>query len=196
MGDLLLARTDRLEATRRGGNAIVQFASPETRNSLAIGVLSTLESVISELERADPIGELVFVGSGDAFAAGADLNEISALSPDAARTFALRGQTLMNRIVRLGVLTTAVINGFCYGGGLDLALSCDKRISSANATFCHPGAGLGIITGWGGTQRLPRLVGQAIALEMFFTAQPIDARRALAIGLIDAIDDAAVKEFC
>ena len=84
-------------------------------------------------------------------------------------------------------MTFAVINGYCFGGALDLALACKRRIASPNARFAHPGAGLGIITGWGGTQRLPRLIGQANSLEIFFTASPIDAGRALSIGLIDEI---------
>jgi len=83
--------------------------------------------------------------------------------------------------------TIAAVNGYCFGGALDLALACDRRIASPNAKFAHPGAGLGIITGWGGTQRLPRLIGTANTLEMFFSATPVDAERALAIGLVDEI---------
>jgi Enoyl-CoA hydratase/carnithine racemase len=84
--------------------------------------------------------------------------------------------------------TRALINGACYGGALDLALACDRRIASSSATFCHPGVGLGIMTGWGGTQRLPRLVGEANAFELLFTATPISAETAFRIGLIDKID--------
>jgi enoyl-CoA hydratase len=106
-----------------------------------------------------------------------------------AAEFARRGQDLMAKIAILPQTTIAAINGFCFGGALDLALACDTRISSPVATFAHPGAGLGIMTGWGGTQRLPRLIGQANALELFFTASPIDAARALSLGLIDKIVD-------
>jgi enoyl-CoA hydratase/carnithine racemase len=95
----------------------------------------------------------------------------------------------MSSIANLPQTTVAAINGFCFGGALDLALACDKRIASPDAKFCHPGAGLGIITGWSGTQRLPRLIGTANANEMFFTASPIDAERAIEIGLIDEITD-------
>jgi enoyl-CoA hydratase len=84
---------------------------------------------------------------------------------------------------------TAFVNGFCFGGALDLALSCKKRIAAPNATFCHPGANLGIMTGWGGTQRLPRLIGEAKALEMFLTAKRVDAIEALRIGLVDEISE-------
>ena len=87
------------------------------------------------------------------------------------------------------MITIAAVNGYCFGGALDLALACKRRISGQGARFAHPGTGLGIITGWGGTQRLPRLIGRSAALEMFFTAEAIDAEQALAIGLADEIAD-------
>jgi enoyl-CoA hydratase/carnithine racemase len=95
----------------------------------------------------------------------------------------------MMQISQLPLTTVAAINGFCFGGALDLALACGQRIASPDAVFSHPGADLGIITGWGGTQRLPRLIGHARALEMFFTAQRVDAREALSIGLVDAVSE-------
>ena len=96
---------------------------------------------------------------------------------------------LEEAILREGPDTVAAINGFCFGGAFDLALSCKRRVAVATAEFCHPGVGLGIITGWGGTQRLPRLVGEAAALEMFMTARRVSAEEALRIGLIDEIND-------
>ncbi len=95
----------------------------------------------------------------------------------------------MSRIAALPQITVAAINGYCFGGALDFALACKRRIASPNATFSHPGVGLGIITGWGGTQRLPRLIGEASALEMFFTAAPIMADHAFKFGLVDGIAD-------
>ena len=95
----------------------------------------------------------------------------------------------MRKISELPQLTIAFVNGFCFGGALDLALSCDQRIATPNALFCHPGANLGIMTGWGGTQRLPKLVGEAFALEMFLTAKRVNANEALRIGLVDEIYD-------
>ena len=95
----------------------------------------------------------------------------------------------MNEIAAMSIPTIAAINGYCFGGGLDLALACDHRIASTNAEFSHPGAGLGIITGWGGTQRLPRLIGEARALEMLLTAGRFEAEWALRSGLVDKIDD-------
>jgi enoyl-CoA hydratase/carnithine racemase len=173
----------------------VRFTSPETRNPLSSIVLNSLESVVNHCEADSGLAEVIFTGTGDVFASGADLREIDLLDDERARTFSIRGQTLMSRISSLPQKTTAAINGYCFGGALDLALACDRRISSSPATFCHPGAGIGIITGWGGTQRLPRLIGEARACELFFTAEPIVASIALSIGLIDVIDDEFVAQF-
>jgi enoyl-CoA hydratase/carnithine racemase len=128
--------------------------------------------------------------SGDPiFSAGADLNEIHNLSGPAALDFAQTGQRLMNLIANYPAPVCASISGFCMGGGLDLALACHRRIASPEAVFGHRGAALGLLTGWGGTQRLPRLIGKARALQMFIVAEKIDATGALRIGLIDKIAD-------
>ena len=195
MGDLFLVRTERVETWRRGSRVIVQFVAPKIRNPLSRELLESLETLISFCESDRTVEEIVFTGFGDVFASGADLKEIAALRTEHAPAFARRGQSIMDRIDKLECHTIAAINGYCYGGGLDLALACDRRIATSNATFCHPGTGLGIITGWGGTQRLPRLVGQATALEIFFTALPLDTRRALEIGLIDRIDNGEVSQW-
>ncbi|MGB7200633.1 MAG: enoyl-CoA hydratase/isomerase family protein [Pyrinomonadaceae bacterium] len=171
-----------------GDAVIVRFIRPETRNPLSREVVERLHEIVDDVASSDA-RRLIFTGSGDAFASGANLNEIAALSADDAPEFARLGQSLMQKIDELPQLAIAAIDGHCFGGALDLALSCDIRIASLNARFAHPGAGLGIITGWGGTQRLPRLVGLANSFEMFFTTSPIDAQRALAIGLIDEIVD-------
>jgi len=177
--------TELIEIENCGTSVIIRFARPEIRSPLRVAVLDAIERLIDRL--GDEVKRLVFTGVGDVFASGADLREISGLTKGTAREFALRGQKLMNRIATTERETTAAINGFCFGGALDLALACERRIASPEATFCHPGARLGIITGWGGTQRLPRLIGEANALEMFFTASPISATDALRIGLVDEI---------
>lgn len=100
----------------------------------------------------------------------------------------------MNKISSSEKQTIAAVNGFCFGGALDLALSCNKRIAAPNAEFSHPGVSLGIITGWGGTQRLPRLVGEANALEIFLTAKRMSAEEALRIGLIDAVSEDLISD--
>lgn len=174
------------------GVLLLRFDRPEIRNSLSTDVIDRLINVIGDIDRAS-ISKVVITGSADAFASGADLREIRALTSETAHSFAERGQLLMNKIDALPMPTIAAVNGYCFGGGLDLALACDKRIASRNAIFCHPGVGLGIITGWGGTQRLPRLVGQGRALELLLTASRISAAEALRVGLVDQIADDVVQ---
>jgi enoyl-CoA hydratase/carnithine racemase len=168
-------------------NLIIRFNRPEIRSPLSVAVLEKLHAILDQIEQNQNIETLIFTGAGDVFASGADLREIANVTKETAREFALRGQNLMNKIARSEKLTIAAINGFCFGGALDLALSCKKRIASLNAQFSHPGANLGIITGWGGTQRLPRLIGESKALEMFLTAKRVSAVEALQINLIDKI---------
>lgn len=170
-----------------GERIIIRFNRPEIRSPLSIAVLQELIQTINEVKINRKIKTVIFTGKNDVFASGADLREIAKITRETAREFALRGQNLMNQIAGLRQTTIAAINGFCFGGALDLALACDKRIASPDAQFSHPGANLGIMTGWGGTQRLPRLIGEAKALEMFLTAKRIDSREALRIGLIDEI---------
>ena len=173
---------------------IIQFNRPEIRSPLSIFVLDELQEILGEVSENLIIEAIIFTGREDVFASGADLREIAAVTGDAAVEFALRGQSLMNKIAASKKKTVAAINGFCFGGALDLALACDKRIASLNATFSHPGVSLGIITGWGGTQRLPRLVGEAKALEMFLTVKRVDANEALQFGLIDKISENPLAE--
>jgi enoyl-CoA hydratase len=174
-----------IEVQKNNGVLVVRFIRPETRNPLSVGVIDELDDLFSVMD--SDVRAIVFTGTGDIFASGADLREIAEVTAEGAQTFALRGQHLMSGIDAMPQTTVAAINGYCFGGALDLALACDRRMASPNAMFAHPGTGLGIITGWGGTQRLPRLVGTANSLEMFFTATAIDAERAFAIGLVDEI---------
>lgn len=166
---------------------IIRFVRPEIRNPLSIIILEHLRLILKKYSSDQSIKTIVFTGADDVFASGANLREIAQITEGSAKEFAVRGQNLMNNISSVPQTTIAAINGFCFGGALDLALACNKRIASTNVVFCHPGANLGIITGWGGTQRLPLLVGEAKALEMFLTAKRIYAREALVIGLIDKI---------
>lgn len=166
---------------------IIKFNRPEIRSPLSIFVLDQLNEILDEIMENSAIETIIFTGAGDVFASGADLREIAGTTKESAREFALRGQNLMSKIASANQMTIAAINGFCFGGALDLALACNRRIAAPNARFSHPGANLGIVTGWGGTQRLPRLIGEAAALEMFLTAKRVDAGEALRIGLIDEI---------
>jgi enoyl-CoA hydratase len=172
---------------QRKGTLIVRFDRPAIRNPLSIGVLDGLAALFNDQDSLAEVDAVIFTGTGDAFASGADLREIADITVETATEFAFRGQAVMNRIASATPLTIAVINGYCFGGGLDLALACDRRIASSAAVFSHPGTGLGIITGWGGTQRLPRLIGEANAFEMFFTAGRFDTKTALRIGLVDEV---------
>jgi enoyl-CoA hydratase/carnithine racemase len=131
---------------------------------------------------------IVFTGNDRFFSAGAELEEISLLDGPSAYEFAKMGQGLMNAIAEFPAPVYAAISGYCMGGGLDLALACRHRIAAPNAVLGHRGAALGLITGWGGTQRLPRLIGKGWALQMFVAAEAVMTPQALHSGLIDAVD--------
>lgn len=186
--------SNELELELRDVALIVRFTRPEIRNPLSITVLERLHEIVDRLAVGSELKGLIFTGTAESFASGANLKEIAAVTTDTAPEFARQGQQLMAKVAALPQITVAAINGFCFGGALDLALACDWRIASRSAKFAHPGAGLGIITGWGGTQRLPRLVGQTSALEMFFVAEAFDARHALRIGLVDMVADDIIEE--
>lgn len=181
-------------AEDRESYLLITFNRPEIRSPLSVELLESVDGFL-DAEFDSSRRPVVFTGRGGVFASGADLREIAALSAEEARSFALRGQDLMNKIA--DTVAIAAVNGYCFGGALDLALACKKRFAGPDAVFSHPGANLGIMTGWGGTQRLPRLIGAAAAAEMFFTATRVDALEALRIGLVDRIEDdplaAAVK---
>ncbi len=173
---------------------IIQFNRPEIRSPLSIFVVERLKEALKEAAENVSIKKIIFTGKADVFASGADLREIAEVNAETAKDFAKRGQDLMKLIAEAPQTTLAAVNGYCFGGALDLAVACDKRIAAPDAVFCHPGVSLGIITGWSGTQRLPRLIGEAKALEMFLTAKRIGAREALKIGLIDRIAENPLRE--
>jgi enoyl-CoA hydratase len=173
----------------RSSLAILRINRPAERNSLSVETLEELDSAISSLTPRTDISTIIFTGTGDVFASGANIRELRELTPATAREFAKRGQRLFQKIADAKQLTIAAVNGYCMGGALDLALACDIRCASPDAVFAHPGARLGIITGWGGTQRLPRLIGAARALEMFATAKRVTASEAYEIGLVSRIGE-------
>jgi enoyl-CoA hydratase len=164
--------------------AILRINRRAERNSLSVATLKELDAVVSSLIARTDIEAIIFTGTNDVFASGADIRELRALTPQTAREFAAHGQRLFQKIADAKQLSIAAINGYCMGGGLDLALACNLRCASPDAIFAHPGARLGIITGWGGTQRLPRLIGTAKALEMFASAKRVTAREAYEMGLV------------
>src|SRR5579864_982005 len=164
---------------------VLRLRSEDVTNRLTRKGVQSLTRGLSEL--ASGGRALVVAGNDRFFSAGADLQEISQLNGPDALEFAKMGQALMEVIDHFPAPVYAAISGYCMGGGLDLALACHRRIASPNAVFGHRGAALGLITGWGGTQRLPRLIGKGRALEMFVAAEKVTAAKALRIGLVDAI---------
>lgn len=169
--------------------AVVRFNRPGQRNSLSVSTLQELSNTLSGLLVRPDIRAIIITGTDDVFASGADISELVQLNPAAARGFSRLGQRTFQQIADAQQTTIAAINGYCMGGGLDLALACDIRVASKDAVLSHPGARRGIITGWGGTQRLPRLIGRPRALDLFLTARLIHSEEALQIGLISRICD-------
>lgn len=169
-------------------SAVLRLASNDGTNRLSIARVLALTSAVEQLSERCP-AQLIITGNKHFFSAGAELAEINSLYGAAAVRFAHMGQRLMNAVAAFPSPTVAAVHGYCMGGGLDLALACERRIAGQHATFGHRGAALGLITGWGGTQRLPRIVGKAHALEMFIAAEKLNARRALEFGLVEAVVD-------
>jgi enoyl-CoA hydratase len=178
---------------QRGVNAyLLRLQSQDGTNRLTCECISALHAALEEI--ADDAKPLVITGNESFFSAGAELAEIAALDAASAYEFSKRGQALMQAVEQFPAPVYAAISGYCMGGGLDLALACRERLAAPNAVFGHRGAALGLMTGWGGTQRLPQLVGKATAVEIFIGAEKISAHRALAIGLVDLVVDDPVSE--
>ncbi len=169
---------------------MLRLASEDETNKLSRERVRALTVALEELTSTPK--PLIITGNQKFFSAGADLNEITHLGSDAF-DFALMGQRLMRAVDEFPALVCAAVYGYCMGGGLDLALACDRRIAHPHAVFGHRGAALGLITGWGGTQRLPKLVGRAKALEMFVAAEKLSATRALRLSLVDEVAEDPVK---
>jgi enoyl-CoA hydratase/carnithine racemase len=171
---------------------VLRLQSDDGTNRLTRASVLALSNELRDLAcNPEP---LIIAGNRRFFSVGADLREIVALTGSEAYEFSHMGQTLMNAVESFPVPLSAAISGYCMGGGLDLALACHRRIASPDAILGHRGAALGLITGWGGTQRLPRLVGKAKALEMFVAAEPIRGTDALRYGLVDRVADDPVAE--
>jgi enoyl-CoA hydratase/carnithine racemase len=170
---------------------ILRLRSDDGTNRLTRKCVLALTDAVHNLSRQPE--PLIITGNETFFSAGADLSEIAAITGPEAYKFSDMGQRLMNAVESFPALVVAAVHGYCMGGGLDLVLACRRRIASPHAVFGHRGAALGLITGWGGTQRLPRLLGKAKALELFVAAEKLHSAEALRIGLVDAIDDDPVE---
>lgn len=181
-----------LQVEDQDSHRVLRLTSDDGTNRLSARcVLALTGAVLAMRSTAKP---LVITGGAKFFSAGADLAEIQLLNAHSALAFAGIGQRLMSAIAQSPFPTYAAVHGYCMGGGLDLALACHRRIASPHARFGHRGAAFGLMTGWGGTQRLSDIVGKGRALAMFVSAAELHARDALSIGLVDAIADDPIVE--
>lgn len=167
--------------------AVLAFPPTPGFPRLTVAALGEIDDLLNEVEGAGLFTGVVIAANAKSFATGAQMGEVAAVEGLHAREFAARGQSTCHHIASYPLTVVAAIRGYCLGGGLDLALACHGRVASYDASFGHPGATLGLVTGWGGTQRLPRLVGKAEALQMLLTADRIPATQALSMGLVDAL---------
>lgn len=173
---------------KEGNLAIVTINRPKALNALNSETLKDLNTVIDDLEKDNNIYAVILTGAGEkSFVAGADISEMKDLNEEQGREFGILGNKVFRRLETLDKPVIAAISGFALGGGCELAMSCDIRIASEKAKFAQPESGLGITPGFGGTQRLPRIVGLGKAKELIYTGEIIKADEALRIGLVNKV---------
>lgn len=176
---------------REGGICILTVSAPKSLNALNSRILSEIDYFVMNIDLSE-IKALILTGDGEkAFVAGADIAEMKDKTESEAFEFAKLGAAAFKKVEDLEIPVIAAVNGFALGGGCELAMACDIRIASSNAKFGQPEVGLGIIPGFSGTYRLPKLVGPSYAKEMIFTGKLIDAQEALRIGLVNAVYEQA-----
>ncbi|MBZ4655042.1 MAG: Crotonyl-CoA hydratase [Peptococcaceae bacterium] len=173
--------------TNEEGIGILTMNRPKALNALNSETLSELSQLLDEIAKDDSVKVLIITGAEKAFVAGADITEMLHMTSAEGRTFGLLGQATFNKIENMPKPVIAAINGFALGGGCELAMACDIRIASEKAKFGQPEVGLGIVPGFAGTQRLPRLVGKGRAKEILFTGEMFDAQEAYRIGLVNKV---------
>lgn len=177
-----------LQITDHDAVRVVTINRPDKLNALNAATLDALADAFGDAASAATVRAVVLTGAGGkAFVAGADIAEMAGLTAVQARDFSLRGQRMMRGIERMPKPVIAMINGFALGGGLELAMCCHLRIAADTAKLGQPEVNLGLIPGFGGTQRLLRLAGRAAALELCLTGAPIDAARALQLGIVNRV---------
>lgn len=172
---------------QQGHVGLLIIDRPEALNALNSQVLSELDGVLDQIEANEEIYVVVLTGAGRAFVAGADIAEMKEFSAIDGKRFGVRGGNVFLKLENLSKPVIAAINGFALGGGCELAMSCDIRIASEKAKFGQPEVGLGITPGFGGTQRLPRIVGVSRAMELILTGKIIGAAEAMGMGLVSAV---------
>lgn len=176
-----------LELRSHNSVAILAFPARELYPRLPQSRLQQLHELLALIEQEKSFRGVVIASNENSFATGAEIEEIKSLEGVNARAFARRGQALLDRIDQFPVPVVAAIRGYCLGGGLDLALACQARVAAYDASFGHPGGALGLMTGWGGTQRLARLLGKSAAIQILATGEHIPATQALSMGLVDEL---------
>ena len=177
-----------IDLDRSGGVATLTLNRPEALNAFNTEQLHLLRDALAEVAADPDIRVLVLTGAGErAFAVGADIREMAALSPEGGLAFGRLGHAVTRAVEALPQPVVAAVNGFALGGGCELAIACDIRIASENAVFAQPEVSLGIPPGWGGSQRLPRLVGPGMAAEMILAGRRVAAAEALRIGLVNRV---------
>ena len=167
--------------------AVLTIDRPEALNALNTQVLCDLDEAIAKVEQADDVRVVILTGAGRSFVAGADIGEMKGFSAIDGKKFGVHGGSIFLRLENLSKPVIAAVNGFALGGGCELAMACDIRLASEKAKFGQPETGLGITPGFGGTQRLPRIVGVSKAMELILTAKTIGAEEAKAIGLVSEV---------
>ena len=176
-----------VELEQRGHVGLITINRPEVLNALNLQVLREFDLILDQVESNEDIYVLVITGAGRAFVAGADIGEMANFTAADAKTFSRNGNSVLLRLTRFPRPVIAAVNGYALGGGCELAMSCDIRIGSDKAKFGMPEVGLGITPGFGGTQRLVRLIGVGKAKEMLYTCAQIGAEEALKVGLVNAV---------
>lgn len=177
-----------VELERRGPVAIVRLSNPAALNAMSVEMLDELEAALDTVENDSELRVVILTGDGDrAFCAGADISHMREASARDARAYGARGHAVTNRIESFAKPVIAAINGYALGGGCELALACDIRLASDKARIGLPEVTLGILPGWGGTQRLPRVTSLGIAKELIFTGRHVFAEEAAAIGLVNRV---------
>jgi enoyl-CoA hydratase len=175
---------------REAAVAVVTIDRPEALNALDVATLTALRDRLAELGSDDSVRAVVLTGAGEkAFAAGADIRYMSGLDPEHAKAWGALGHEAGRLLETMGKPTIAAVNGFALGGGCELALACDLRYASSRAKLGQPEIGLGIVPGWGGTQRLARICGLGAAKELIYTGRTVEAEEALRLGLVNGIAD-------
>lgn len=170
------------------GIATITINRPDKLNALNLAVMNDLESAFEAAASDGSVRGVIVTGAGErSFVAGADIKQFTELDALDGHRFALRGQAIFNLVEEMRKPVVAAVNGFALGGGCELALACHLRIASENAVFGQPEVNLGIIPGYGGTQRLPRIVGRGVAIEMILSGEQVSAQRAFEIGLANRV---------